>query len=56
MSSNYAGVPGGRWTCPTKNVKSALYRSVHVSYPKPQDVAYARARGVKPGGQIMIHR
>jgi hypothetical protein len=33
--------------------ESRLY--LHISYPNAQDVASAKARGVKPGGQIMIH-
>ncbi|HEX8394201.1 MAG TPA: L,D-transpeptidase family protein, partial [Longimicrobium sp.] len=29
--------------------------ALHVSYPAAADVAAARARGVSPGGQIMVH-
>ena len=47
--------PEGRYILDSKNVKSAFYRSIHISYPNAQDVAAAKARGVNPGGQIMIH-
>jgi murein L,D-transpeptidase YafK len=47
--------PEGRYVLDSKNVRSAFYRSIHISYPNGQDVAAAKARGVKPGGQIMIH-
>jgi murein L,D-transpeptidase YafK len=47
--------PEGRYVLDSKNVKSAFYRSIHISYPNHQDAAAAKARGVKPGGQIMIH-
>lgn len=47
--------PEGRYVLDAKNAKSAFYRSIHISYPNAQDVASAKARGVKPGGQIMIH-
>ena len=47
--------PEGRYVLDSKNVRSAFYRSIHISYPNVQDVAAANARGAKPGGQIMIH-
>ena len=47
--------PEGRYILDAKNGKSTFYRSIHISYPNAQDVASARARGVQPGGQIMIH-
>jgi murein L,D-transpeptidase YafK len=47
--------PEGRYVLDSKNAKSAFYRSIHISYPNAQDVASAKTRGVKPGGQIMIH-
>lgn len=47
--------PEGRYVLDSKNAESAFYRAIHISYPNAQDVASAKARGVKPGGQIMIH-
>jgi murein L,D-transpeptidase YafK len=47
--------PEGRYVLDAKNLKSAFYRAIHLSYPNAQDVASAKARGVQPGGQIMIH-
>lgn len=35
--------------------KSKFHRALHISYPNAQDKAQARASGVHPGGQIMIH-
>lgn len=35
--------------------RSKFYRALHVSYPNEEDMARARALGVDPGGQIMIH-
>ena len=34
---------------------SAFHRALHISYPSPADSAAAAQRGVKPGGDIMIH-
>ena len=47
--------PEGRYVLDAKNSGSAFYRAIHVSYPDARDLAAARARGVEPGGQIMIH-
>ena len=33
----------------------AFYRSIHISHPSKQDAASAKARGLEPGEQIMIH-
>lgn len=38
-----------------RNRKSGYYRSIHVSYPDEADRAAAKALGVSPGGDIMIH-
>jgi murein L,D-transpeptidase YafK len=34
---------------------SSFHRALHISYPNAADRATARARGVPPGGDIMIH-
>ncbi|MBP2280494.1 murein L,D-transpeptidase YafK [Psychrobacter sp. PL15] len=47
--------PIGRYTLDYKNEKSKFYRSIHVSYPNAADKARAKALGVSPGGDIMIH-
>lgn len=47
--------PEGLYTLDWKNPKSAYHLSIHISYPNKQDRAQAQARGVSPGGDIMIH-
>jgi murein L,D-transpeptidase YafK len=50
-----ARTPEGRYTIDYGNPGSAYHLSLHVSYPAPRDLAYARAYGRSPGGQIFIH-
>lgn len=47
--------PVGTYTLDYKNEKSKFYRSIHISYPNAGDTARAKALGVSPGGDIMIH-
>jgi murein L,D-transpeptidase YafK len=47
--------PEGRYVLDSRNPGSSFHKSLHVSYPSPADTASARARGVSPGGLIMIH-
>lgn len=47
--------PEGLYTLDYINMKSAYYRSFHISYPNSQDIAEARSMGRSPGGMIMIH-
>lgn len=47
--------PEGRYTITYRNPKSAFHLSLRVSYPNAADRAQARARGVDPGGDIVIH-
>jgi murein L,D-transpeptidase YafK len=47
--------PEGSYTIDARNAQSCCYRSLHISYPSAADRAVAKARGVKPGGDIMIH-
>ena len=47
--------PEGTYALDWRNAESCCYRSLHVSYPDPEDVARARAEAVSPGGMIMIH-
>jgi murein L,D-transpeptidase YafK len=47
--------PEGRYELDWRNANSRFYRSIHISYPGPDDVARATARGLNPGNHIMIH-
>ena len=47
--------PEGRYTLDYGNPGSAYHLSLHISYPNPQDRAYARSQGRSPGGDIFIH-
>lgn len=47
--------PEGRYTISGRNPRSRFHLSLRVSYPDAADRAQARARGVDPGGDIMIH-
>jgi murein L,D-transpeptidase YafK len=47
--------PEGKYTLDARNPNSDYFLSIHVSYPDESDRARARAQGVDPGGQIMIH-
>ena len=47
--------PEGVYYIAGHNPASKYHLSLRVSYPNEQDVAEARARGVAPGGDIMIH-
>ncbi len=47
--------PEGRYLLDWKNRDSEYYKSIHISYPNARDRARARAAGVDPGDNIMIH-
>ena len=47
--------PEGAYTLDYKNAATGYHRAIHISYPNSADRAAARARGVQPGGAIMIH-
>lgn len=47
--------PEGRYSITFRNDKSRFHLSLRVSYPNEADRAQAKARGVDPGGDIMIH-
>ena len=47
--------PEGRYVLDYKNVHSAFYKSIHISYPNKSDRERARKAHVDPGGAIMIH-
>src|SRR5262245_43438519 len=46
--------PEGRYTIDYGNPDSSYHLSLHISYPDPQDRAYAAAYGRNPGGLIFI--
>lgn len=47
--------PEGDYVIDWRNPRSIAHLSLHVSYPNAEDTAQATARGVSPGGHIMIH-
>jgi len=47
--------PEGAYRINRKNPESSYYLSIGISYPNACDIAYARARGQSPGGDIFIH-
>lgn len=47
--------PVGRYVIDWRNPHSVAHLSLHISYPNAEDVARAKAAGVAPGGNIMIH-
>jgi murein L,D-transpeptidase YafK len=48
-------VLGGQYRIDYRNPNSSSHRALHISYPGQADVAAARARGVGPGGLVMVH-
>jgi murein L,D-transpeptidase YafK len=47
--------PEGRYSIDRRNPRSKYHLSLHISYPNEADRDRARAAGVDPGGDIMIH-
>ena len=47
--------PEGEYVVDYHKPDSSFHRALHISYPSPTDIAAARARGVEPGGFIMVH-
>lgn len=47
--------PEGIYLINGRNPNSAYHLALSISYPNSRDIARARARGLDPGGQIMIH-
>ena len=47
--------PEGLYHIDARNPNSRFHLGLHVSYPNAQDVARARAQGLAPGGDIMLH-
>ena len=47
--------PEGPYWIDRRNPNSSYHLSIGISYPNEEDIAYARALGVPPGGNIFIH-
>ena len=47
--------PEGVYKIDGRNPDSSFFRSLHISYPNKEDSARAAAKGVPPGGDIVIH-
>jgi murein L,D-transpeptidase YafK len=47
--------PEGQYVLDNRNPKSTSHLALHISYPSPADRAAAKALGVDPGGQVMVH-
>lgn len=47
--------PEGRYSLGHRNPRSEYFLSIHVTYPRDEDVRRAKANGWAPGGAIMIH-
>ena len=52
---NDGRTPEGRYTIDWRNPASRFHRSLHISYPGPEDLAHATKAGLTPGELIMIH-
>jgi hypothetical protein len=55
MRSGDGRTPEGQYYIDRRNPRSDFYLSLGISYPNAIDIARARAMGVNPGGDIMIH-
>lgn len=47
--------PEGLYQIDSRKADSSFHRALHITYPNAADQARARALGVDPGGDIMIH-
>jgi murein L,D-transpeptidase YafK len=47
--------PEGNYVIDYHNAASRFHRSLHISYPSPNDVSEALEQDNEPGGMIMIH-
>jgi murein L,D-transpeptidase YafK len=47
--------PEGSYIIDSRNTKSRYHLALHISYPNAQDSQRAKQKGVRPGGNIMIH-
>ena len=47
--------PEGTYSIDWRNPKSAYYKSLHISYPNQNDLAFAKQQHQSTGGDVMIH-
>lgn len=47
--------PEGAYRIDRRNPNSRFHLSLGISYPNADDVAYAKSKGLQPGGDIFIH-
>ncbi|HXZ80046.1 MAG TPA: L,D-transpeptidase family protein [Terriglobales bacterium] len=47
--------PEGIYVLDRRNPKSRFYRSIHISYPNPEQIEAARKLGTSAGGDVFIH-
>ena len=47
--------PEGSYIIDRRNPDSLFHRSIGISYPNQTDIAFAKAHGRSPGGDIFIH-
>jgi murein L,D-transpeptidase YafK len=47
--------PEGHYFIDRRNPNSAFHLSLGISYPNAEDIAFAKAHGKSPGGDIFIH-
>lgn len=47
--------PEGGYRIDRRNPNSRFHLSLGISYPDVNDIAYAKAKGIDPGGDIFIH-
>ncbi len=47
--------PEGGYRIDRRNPYSRFHLSLGISYPDANDIAYAKAKGIDPGGDIFIH-
>ncbi len=52
---NDGRTPEGQYLIDGRNPSSRFHLSLHISYPRAQDVARAMKYGSSPGGEIFIH-
>ena len=47
--------PEGWYRIDRRNAQSRFHLSLGIDYPRPEQVARARSKGIDPGGDIFIH-
>jgi murein L,D-transpeptidase YafK len=55
LSEGDSRTPEGEYVLDWHNPHSHYYKSIHISYPNPQDLARAQKLGVPPGEDLFIH-